>query len=69
MTPARQGHLYRFGDERVIALAAGEVVPVAEIKPDQMELGARYDAHASCLKPLPMRYFQGKNLCETSALP
>lgn len=57
---AKQGHLYQFGAERVIALESGEVVQVAEIKPEQPWLAHHFQAHASCLRPLPMKYFQGE---------
>ena len=58
---AQQGHRYLWcGVDEVLALESGSCVRVALIDPDQLWFEVRYNADASDLEPLPMRYFHGE---------
>ncbi|MBN9410850.1 MAG: hypothetical protein J0H69_17025 [Burkholderiales bacterium] len=57
-TVAQQGHAYDYAGTKVIALESGENVRVAEIRDGW--LGARLQADAAHLEPLPMAYFHGQ---------
>lgn len=58
---AQQGHLYQYGDSKVIAIESGPVVRVREVDPaEPFGLGRRYSVKASWLDPLPMKYFRGQ---------
>lgn len=58
---AHQGHLYKYGESKVIAMQSGVVVEVREVNDDEpCPLGKASTVKASWLTPLPMRYYHGE---------
>lgn len=59
---AKQGHVYRHGEKRVLALESGRRIKVAEIaESDEFwPVRSHYECNANALRPLPMRYFHGQ---------
>jgi hypothetical protein len=57
---AQQGHRYQLHQKNVIALESGPRVRVLFYDPKEPWLGKVVKAHASELKPQPMKYFHGQ---------
>jgi hypothetical protein len=58
---AKQGSLYRLGDQEVISMETGYIVRVRELnRTDPYPLGKELTVKASWLIPLPMNYFHGQ---------
>ena len=61
MRALQQGHLYRHGDIRVLAMESGPVARVREVLGDDAPwMGPPYVVQAAWLMPLPMKYFRGE---------
>ena len=55
---AKQGHVYRLGEQEVISMENGIVVRVRELnRAEAYPLGKEWTVKASWLQPLPMVYF------------
>lgn len=55
---AKQGHVYRLGEQEVISMENGIVVRVRELnRAEAYPLGKEITVKASWLTPLPMVYF------------
>jgi hypothetical protein len=58
---AKQGHVYRLGEQEVISMENGIVVRVRELnRAEAYPLGKEMTVKASWLQPLPMVYFAGE---------
>lgn len=58
---AKQGHVYRLGEQGVISMENGIVVRVRELnRAEAYPLGKEMTVKASWLQPLPMVYFHGQ---------
>lgn len=61
MVVLQQGHLYRHGGARVLAMESGPVATVREVLGDDCPwMGPPYTVRAEWLAPLPMKYFRGE---------
>lgn len=58
---AKQGYLYKLGEQEVISMENGIVVRVRELnRTEAYPLGKEMTVKASWLQPLPMQYFHNE---------
>jgi hypothetical protein len=58
---AKQGHTYKLGDRKVIAMESGPVVMVRELDYNEVyPIGKQILVKASWLVPVAMKYFHGE---------
>ena len=57
--PARQGHVYQWNGNRVVALEGGDFPRVCVIDPAWQWISPPVNVDAAELQPLPMKYYGG----------